>query len=70
MGVATEAVYHCRGQANSVAQTFATNLQGDLVRRSLLVVGIAGGRPFCDTNHKGPSPEYEADGWDMLEERL
>lgn len=44
-GVATVAVYRCRGQANSVAQTLATNLLDDLARRSLLVIGIAAGVP-------------------------
>lgn len=62
VGVATVAVYGCRGQANSVAQTFATNLLDDLARRSLLVVGIAGGRPFCDTGPRGPSTRVRR-GW-------
>jgi hypothetical protein len=44
-GVATVAVYRCPGQANSVAQTLATNLLDGLARRSLLVVGIAAGVP-------------------------
>jgi len=87
-GVATVAVYRCPSQANSVAQTLATNLLDGLARRSLLAIGIAAGVPSTQYTLgdvifgmrvvdlsvtpalEGRQPEYNADGWDMLEERL